>query len=323
MILVCGEALIDLTPDPASLDDAPRFIARAGGSPANVAVALARLGAPAAFLGKLSRDPLGRHLHDHLDASGVDLRYTSATDDPSTMVVVSTDLAGEPAYGFYTAGTASSAMVPADIPDALPAGIAAIHIGSISLELEPTATTLEAFVARERHGRVVVLDPNVRPSVIADRDDYRRRLREWIASADIVKASEADLAWLEPDAGVSDVATAWQRMGPALVVVTLGGDGALGVSTDGILRVPAPSVRVVDTVGAGDAFSAGFLHALWTTDRLSPAALRQLPATALESALMRGNTIAADTCTRPGADPPWSTDPDVARERTNRGGSSR
>jgi fructokinase len=312
MILVCGEALIDLTPEvlerrqPEFSDERPRFVARPGGSPANVAVALGRLGVPVAFLGRLSRDPLGHQLRRHLVESAVDLRFAGPTDAPTTLVVVTTDGAGEPTYGFYIAGTAGALITPADIPRPLPAEIDVIHLGSISLALEPTASTLEAFVADEAGRRVIVVDPNIRASLIPDRDSYRRRLRHWLATAHVVKTSAADVAWLEPGKDPLRVAAEWQEAGPALVIVTLGGDGAFAVTANGTARVPAPMVEVADTVGAGDAFTAGLLHALWIDGRLSADQVWQLTSTTLHAALQRACAVASETCSRPGADPPWS-----------------
>jgi fructokinase len=309
VILVCGEALIDLTSEPSPPDASPRFVARPGGSPANVAVALGRLGVSVAFLGRLSDDPLGRLLGRHLTASSVDLRFVRVTDDPSTIVIVTTDGAGEPTYGFHIVGTASAVITAEDLPDPLPAEITAIHVGSISMVLESTASMLEAFIGREAHERVVVLDPNIRPSLIADPAAYRRRLRRWLASAHIVKASAADLSWLEPGGDPLDIATRWRSAGPALVIITLGAEGAVAVTASGTVQVPAPVVDVADTVGAGDAFTAGLLHALSRDGTLSPAGLERLSPAQLKSAVRFANAIAADTCTRPGADPPWTTSP--------------
>lgn len=305
MILVCGEAVIDLTSEEAP-DASPRFVARPGGSPANVAVALGRLGAPAAYLGRLSRDPLGRQLRRHLLASGVDLRYVRPTDDPTTLVVVTTDDAGEPTYGVYIAGTASSVILPADLPTPLPAEVDVIHVGSFALALEPTVSTLEELVARDAASRIVAVDPNIRASLIPDRDSYRERLRRWLTFSNIVKTSAVDLAWLEPGKDPLRVAAEWHEAGPALVIVTLGADGAFAITTGGTARVPAPVVDVADTIGAGDCFTAGLLHALWTDGLLSTDNLKGLSPATLRTVLQRACAVAADTCTRPGADAPWS-----------------
>jgi fructokinase len=307
MILVCGEALIDLVADGDLLDEEqpPRFTARPGGSPANVAVALGRLGTPVSFLGRVSRDRLGVLLTRHLTASAVDVSLVASTDDPTTLVVVTTDRSGEPTFDFHIAGTASATITPADVVRPLPDDIFAVVVGSISVAMEPTASTLEALMADEADRRVIVFDPNVRPPLVADPDGYRARIERWVAASDIVKVSAADLAWLEPGTDPLDVATRWRAAGPELVVVTSGVGGAVGVTAGGSIRVDSPAVRVVDTVGAGDAFTAGLLHFLAREGHLRPGRL-QFDAEVVEGALRFACAVAADTCTRPGADPPWA-----------------
>jgi fructokinase len=223
-------------------------------------------------------------------------------------VLVTTDDAGEPTYGFYIAGTAGSLILPADVPTPLPAEIDVIHVGSFALALEPTASTLEGLVVREGGPRIVAVDPNIRPSLIPDRDSYRRRLRHWLTVSHVVKTSDADLTWLEPGKDPLRVAAEWHEAGPALVIVTLGADGAFAVSAGRTARVPAPVVDVADTIGAGDAFTAGLLHALWSERLLSTDALERLSPTTLHTVLQRACAVADDTCTRPGADAPWSSD---------------
>lgn len=302
MIVVCGEALIDFTP--ARCGNAHGYLPRPGGSPYNVAIGLARLGAPAAFLGRISREIFGRLLRAHLAASGVDLRYLQDGPEPSTLAFVYAGEDGEPAFSFYAEGTADRLLLPEHLPAAFPQEVTVLHFGSISLVLEPAASTLAGLLHREHGGRLISLDPNIRPNLIPDPDACRRRLLELIGRADIVKASRADLAWFYPGEAAERGAARWKAMGPALVVVTLGSAGAVGLGAAGTVRVPGAFVDLVDAVGAGDAFSAGLLAWLHHRGRLTRDGVRRLSPEDLAAALGYANRVAAITCTRAGADPP-------------------
>lgn len=302
VIVTCGEALVDFTP--ARCGEAQGYLPHPGGSPYNVAVGLGRLEAPVAFLGRLSVDAFGRLLRAHLAESGVDLRYVREGPEPSTLAFVHLSDGAEPEFVFYGEGTADRTLHPVDIPAGFPEDVTGLHFGSLSLVLEPVSSTLSGLLHREHGGRVISLDPNVRPALIADPPTYRRRLETWIARADVVKASRADLSWLYPHDPVADAASRWRSMGPALVVVTMGKDGAEGFGAAGAVRAPAPAVRVVDTVGAGDAFTAGLLARLHARRRLTRDGLRRLTTGDVADALRYANRVAALTCARAGADPP-------------------
>jgi len=169
---------------------------------------------------------------------------------------------------------------------------------------EPGASAYEALMRREHGRRIVGLDPNVRPGLVGDRGAYLRRLEGWVALADLVKVSRADLAWLYPGGDPEAVAREWLARGPAVVVVTRGSEGAVAYGPAGRIEVPGLPAAVVDTVGAGDAFTAGLLAALVDAGRLERDALRGTTADELRAALAFANAAAAVTCTRPGADPP-------------------
>lgn len=299
MIVAAGEALVDLTPTNCGSEQG--YVPHPGGSPYNVAVGLGRLGVPTSFLGRISDDPFGRLLRQHLVNSGVDLGFVvNATEQTAVAFVHVGD--GEPEYSFYSEGTADRLLYPRDLPQ-LPAG-AGLHVGSISLVLEPAATTLECLIRRESHNRLISLDPNVRPGLIGDLDEYRERLASWISLVDLVKVSAADLESLYPDEKPEDVADRWLSAGPALVVVTLGGKGAYARNGHGAVHVPSPRVVVADTVGAGDAFTAGTLAHLHDRGWLTHDSLEELGVEELEGLLFNANAVAADTCTRKGAEPP-------------------
>lgn len=303
MIVSCGEALIDFVPM-AGADGTPGYRPCPGGSPCNVAVAVSRLGAPAGFLGRISTDFFGDLLMATLRENGVDCSLVRRADQPSTLGFVSLD-EREPDYAFFSNGAADRSLEPADLPKPLPAGIACLQFGSISLMQEPAATTLETLMRRESGRRVLSLDPNVRPRLIPDRESYRRRLEDWIALVDIVKVSRADLEWLYPGIPAAEVATRWFRTGPALVVVTGGEEGAFAVSATGISPpVRGTAVQVVDTVGAGDTFHGALLAWLYHGGLLNRDDLRRLTPEQEVEALSFANKAAAITCSRRGNDPP-------------------
>jgi len=310
MILVCGEALIDLVP--LAQGDEPAYVARAGGSSFNVAMGLGRLGIPVGFLGRVSRDPFGRMLRRRLLADGVDCRFLLEGDEPSTLAVVHLEAGAEPVYAFHGEGTADRMLRLEDLPADLPAEVEGLHFGSISMVREPGASAFEAVMRRERGRRVLSLDPNVRPSLVGERSTYVARLESWVALATVVKVSRADLAWLYPDSAPDAVAAGWLARGPDLVVVTMGHDGATGLTARDRVEVAGTPVAVSDTVGAGDAFTSGLLAWLHTAGRLEPGRLRELPADALHACLAFANRAASITCTRAGAQPPTRSEMDAA-----------
>ncbi len=279
--------------------------ARAGGSPANVAVGLARLGVAARFAGRLSGDLLGAFLRAHLERSGVDLTLTIAAHEPTTAAIVGLDAAGAATYSFYVAGTADWQWAAGELP-ANEAG-AAIHTGSLAIALEPGAQVLGDWIAAQRARDVFVsLDPNVRPALVLDLPGYRARLDALISQAQLVKVSDEDLRALDPHADPLETASAWARRGPDLVVLTHGAGGSTAlVAGREAVHCDAPAVSVVDTVGAGDAFTAGLVAYLAERDSLRTGACALLGRASLKEALRFAGAVAAITCTRAGADPPW------------------
>lgn len=301
MILAAGEALIDLKP----VQSGNNFLLcpHPGGSPYNVALGIGRLGIPVAFLGRFSTDAFGKMLQGHLRQSRVDLRYAVRGPELTTLAVVTPGVQGE-SFSFYVHHTANTLLKPEDLPSELPQG-APLHLGSIALVLEPTATTLEALMRREAGRRLISLDPNVRPFLIHDKEAYKERLRGWLSRSDLVKVSQVDLDWLYPGWPIEQIAKEWLALGPALVVVTLGSTGAVAFTQAQQVRVGAPRVTVVDTVGAGDAFMAALLVGLYRSGSISHQQLASLDQEQLSSLLSFAAKVAALTCVRSGADPPW------------------
>ena len=302
MILVCGEALIDLVPVPAG--DELTYVARAGGSSFNVAMGLGRLGAPVGFLGRISTDRFGRMLRGRLEADGVDCGLVEDGDEPTTLAVVQIEAGSELAYAFYGEGTADRMFGVDRAPIQLPDEVTAIHLGSISMVREPGASAFEAVMRREHGRRVLTLDPNIRPSLVGERAAYLERLEGWVSLADVVKVSRADLDWLYPGTEPDAAAAAWLARGPGLVVVTKGHDGVLGMTAQDRVQVAGTPVVVSDTVGAGDSFTSGLLARLQATGRLERSSVRDISADALRDCLAFANKAAAITCTRAGAQPP-------------------
>ncbi len=306
-VVCCGEALVDLI----SVDPAGRqWWAVPGGSPYNAAVAAGRLGAPTTFVGVLSGDDFGQRLRAHLDESHVDWRTCPVTDDPTTLAVVSHRAGRDDAsFGFHVAGTTTVSTAVRDLH--LPGDMGVFHTsGSVALVLEPAASRIEALLAAARHRSLVHLDPNPRPSLAGSRDAYLARLRRWLTMADVVKVSVGDLSWLYPGADPVEVARGWLREGedvdaPAAVVVTRGPAGAAVVRSGSVVSVGAEPVDVVDTVGAGDAFSGAMLAAFAAHQVTGRADLAHRDDSWWRTALAYAVEAAGIACSRQGADPPW------------------
>ncbi|MBR2575166.1 MAG: carbohydrate kinase [Loktanella sp.] len=299
MILCCGEALIDMLPRQAGEDAC--FAPHAGGAVFNTAIALGRLGAPVQFFSGLSSDLFGTILRDQLHASGVDASPAAISDRPTTLAFV-TLVNGHASYAFYDENTAGRMLTPADLP-ATQAD--ALFFGGISLVVAPCAAAYEALMLREAARAVTMIDPNIRPGFIKDEPAYRARLDRMLAVADIIKISDEDLAWISGD---TDAAALRAQTGAAVVLLTRGSDGVTVVTTAGHFDVPAVKANVVDTVGAGDTFSAGFLANLDAQGLLTKSAIAQADRAALARAAAFGARVAAITVSRAGANPPWASE---------------
>ena len=302
MIAVVGEALIDMHVDGDLLRP---FV---GGGPFNTAIALGRLDTPTCFLGAISLDRLGRKLEQALRSAGVDTSGVRRVDAPSPIAIVDS-ASVEPSYSFYLAGTAHEALQPADFAE-LPPHVAALHVGTLALATDPPAPAIAEFAEREAELRTLVIDPNIRPAMISDRDTYLTRFERLARIAGLVKLSAADLSWLYPDRLPADAAQELLAGGAACVAITHGSDGAEAWTDSGTASVAAPEVRVVDTVGAGDAFGAGLLAWLWRSDNLSVGTLRHLGQRELEAALRYAVAVAAAQCSRASAWGPAAADVD-------------
>lgn len=302
MILCSGEALIDMLPRKTA-DGEECFAPHPGGAVMNTAIALGRLGAPAAFFSGISTDLFGRMLEDRLSESQVWTDLLHRTDRPTTLAFV--ELAdGHATYHFYDENSAGRLLTPADLP-ALPAEIEACFFGGISIAVEPCGTAYQAMMERAAASCVTMIDPNVRPGFIADEAAFRDRVWAMLSMADIVKVSDEDLAWIMGPGDVTELAHALLAKGPALICVTEGAAGARGITREAEVFVPSKKVEVADTVGAGDTFNAGVLAALHRDGALTKARIRALDEDTIKAALRLGADAAAVTVSRAGANPPW------------------
>jgi fructokinase len=322
--LVLGECLVDLAPAsaggpgpvfPGAGEAGPwaeHFMAMPGGGPANIAVALARLGVPASFAGRFSRQGLGPWLRSYMTANGLDLAPSVDADEDATIALVTFDDQGRATYTFYGPGTADWQWQKSELPDlsASPpeeAGIGAVHTGSLALTLEPGASVLATWLSGlRRDGRVLIsFDPNVRPSFVQDLSAYRKLVAGVVASSHIVKASTEDIEVLYPGATPSVIAEKWLTDGVSLVLITDGPGGASAFHRNGArAHSTPPAIEVADTIGAGDTFSAALLCYLGENGFLEPAAIEVLTEAHLQRATAQAVAASALTCTRPGADPP-------------------
>jgi len=289
--LVIGESLIDIVER-----DQQEHV---GGSPLNVAVGLARLGRDVDFLTHIGDDPHGRRIAEYVNAAGVQLVSGSQSADRTATARLAVGEDGSADYVFDLDWQLSG--TPMVAPPLL------VHTGSIAAVQETGCLAVAALVDAYHVSATVTFDPNVRPSLIVDRDQARSRIEHLVERSDIVKVSEEDLHWIDPDRPPDRIAQTWLALGPAIVAVTMADQGAVAVCAAGAARVAARPVQVVDTVGAGDAFMVGLIDALWGQGMLGAqrrAELAGIDLDALTAALEAASDAAALTVARAGADLP-------------------
>lgn len=304
MLISCGDALIDFVPT-KNADGREAVMPAVGGSCLNVAMGIARLGAPTGFVGGISTDLFGRMIADHATASNVELGLATRSDHQTTLAFVRI-VAGESHYAFYDAETATRSWtyrhgsIPFDT-------VEAVHVGSTTLVNDQGAAETKALIADARASSTISFDPNCRPNLVQDKPAYLARMVEFAASADLIKMSDVDFAYLFGEEPYQQRASALLGQGTSLVVITRGNNGAVAWHAKaGQVEVEAPKVEVADTIGAGDSFQAALLFALYKQGRLARPQLKDIGADELRRALSFAANCAGLTCTRPGADPPWS-----------------
>jgi fructokinase len=320
MLLSCGDALVDFLPV-TSADGRDAAVPVAGGSCLNIAVGMARLGAPAGFVGGISTDLFGRIVAEHALNSQVDLRYATRSEHQTTLAFVR-HLGGEPQYAFYDEATASRNWTYRR--GSIPFGeIEAIHVGSTTLANDQGAAQALAMIEDAAGSTTISFDPNCRPNLVRHKARYVEQMDAFANVADIVRMSDVDFEFLYGGSDYAGKARSLISGGTSLVVVTRGIKGAQAWHREaGAVEVPAPAIAVVDTIGAGDSFQAALLFALRTIGRIGTTALPQMNSAELGRAVSFASACAAFTCGRAGADPPRQSDvgaelsrllPDVSR----------
>lgn len=306
MLLSCGDALVDFLPV-KSVDGRDAAVPVAGGSCLNIAVGMARLGAPAGFVGGISTDLIGRIIADHALASQVELCYATRSDHPTTLAFVR-DVGGEPQYAFYDEATASRNWIYRR--DRIPFDqVEAIHVGSTTLTNDHGASEAQAMIKDAGGSVTISFDPNCRPNLVKHKSRYVDQMDAFASAADIVRMSDVDFEFLYGGSDYAGRAKSLITAGASLVVITHGIKGAQAWHAEaGALEVHAPAVNVVDTVGAGDSFQAALLFALRAIGRIETEVLAQINFEELGRALAFASSCAAFTCGRAGADPPWRAD---------------
>jgi len=295
---VVGEVLIDLLPD----GDKQKAVV--GGGPANTAVALSKLGINTQFINGISTDAYGSTCRQYLESAGVLLDFVNYSSKPSCTATVTLDKAGGASYQFLIDETSTFDYQLDQLPDAQKQAPSLLHIGTLVCAIEPCASTLHQWVTGFKQSVPVVYDPNIRPSVIADRTLYLKQVLTWVSLSSVVKLSIDDLNWLYPGKSVDDVAKEFIGMGVKIVVVTLGDAGIVAITKDENVEVKAVKTKVVDTVGAGDTVGAILVEAIIKYG------LEKLTGQLLTDTLNRAAAAAAITISRAGANPPTQAELD-------------
>jgi fructokinase len=293
-IWVCGEVLIDLIPGA----DGVR-VPHVGGGPANTAKALARLGHDVQFIDGISSDQYGVMSRKELLDDEVKLDLALKSDKPTCLAIVSLAENGGASYEFEIDGTATFDFSLDWLPDPSRYKPNVLHIGTLVTAIQPGADVLYDWAIRVAEFAPIVFDPNIRPAVMGDRDKYQMAVEKWAAISSVIKVSDDDMAWLYPDQKYQDVAQRWISDGAALVVITRGADGLLGITADGSVEVPGVKIEVADTVGAGDTVGAIIVEAMIEKGILN------LTDEVLKATLHRAAVAAGVTCSRKGAQPPY------------------
>jgi len=287
-IWVCGEVLIDVLPTGPVV----------GGGPANTAKALARLGHDVDFIDGISTDAFGVSARKELSQDNVGLGLCNSSEKPTCTATVTLDSQGGARYEFLIDGTATFDFDKAWLPDPERLKPSVLHIGTLVTVIEPSASVLYDWAVRVGEFAPIVFDPNIRPSVLSDRQKYCQAVEKWVGISSIVKVSDDDIAWLYPDESVDEVARRWIAGGVSCVVITRGGQGLIGYTEHGVEEVDGVKTVIVDTVGAGDTVGA------IVVEGITEHSVAGLVGHTLNAVLHKAALAAAITCSRAGAQPP-------------------
>ena len=287
-IWVCGEVLIDVLPTGPVV----------GGGPANTAKALARLGHDVDFIDGISTDAFGVSARKELERDGVGLSLALSSDKPTCTATVTLDSQGSATYEFLIDGTATFDFAQSWLPDPERLKPSVLHIGTLATIVEPASSILYQWAVKTSEFAPIVFDPNVRSSVVGDRDTYRAAVEKWVGISSVIKLSDDDISWLYPDESMDEVAQRWIAGGASLVVVTRGAKGIIGYTEHGFEEVEGAKVSVVDTVGAGDTVGA------IVVEGIIKHSVSGLQGQVLNAVLHRAAIAAGITVSRAGAQPP-------------------
>ena len=287
-VWVCGEVLIDILPTGPVV----------GGGPANTAKALARLGYEVDFIDGISSDAYGVSARKELERDGIGLSLALSIDKPTCTATVTLDAAGSASYEFLIDGTATFDFADSWLPDPERLKPSVLHIGTLATIVEPGSSVLYDWAVKTGEFAPLVFDPNVRPSVVSDRNKYRAAVEKWVEIASVVKLSDDDVSWLYPDESMDEVANRWLAAGTSLVVITRGADGIIGYTENGFEEVESAKVTVIDTVGAGDTVGAILVEGIIMHS------VDGLKGDVLNAVLYRAAIAAGITVSRAGAVPP-------------------
>ena len=293
---VCGEVLVDLI----------NGVGHIGGGPENTAIALARLGHQVEFIDGISSDQWGIAAKDELNLDGVGTRFCKFSDKPTCQAIVTLDQNGSATYEFVIDGTATFDFSADWLPDPYKHKPSLLHIGTLVTAIQPAASVLFDWALEVSELAPIIFDPNVRPAVIPDRENYRAQVEKWVDISAVVKVSEDDLTWLYPGQDHVEIAKRWIANDVSVVVITHGADGLTGVTAQGVVKAPGVKVDVVDTIGAGDTVGAVIAEAVKNIG------LVELHGAALMVTLEKAARAAAITCSRKGANPPTSRELNLA-----------
>jgi fructokinase len=304
LLTVIGEALIDLVPGSSPGD----YQARPGGSPFNVAIGLARLDHRTVLMARLADNAFGRLLREHAAAENVDLTSAPLATEPTTLAVVSLDAQGQAGYDFYLDGTADWQWTDTELAR-IPPDTTILHVGSLASWTQPGNRHIQAAVARSRDqgSTLISYDPNIRPLLLGKPEQARPLVEDFVSVAHLVKASREDVEWLYPQTAIAEVGDRWLKLGALAVVITDGPNGAHLLRPDAApVHRPGRKIQLVDTIGAGDAFTSGLLGGLVRRGLHTPQLLSQCPAELLAETVDEAVLVSALTCERVGADPPFA-----------------
>ncbi len=307
MIAVGGENLIDLFARCKAGSDDLELVAVPGGGPFNVATAIGRLGHEVSYLTPISSDIFGDILRARLLQSNVSIA-SARVQNPSSLAVVSIDSKGTPSYRFYRDGTAERQVRPSSLASAIPRDTKIFHVGGLALiDGEDAEVWKQRFELCNAKNILTSLDPNIRPALVSNREQYVRRLRKLIKIADILKLSDEDLKWLYPNQPLEKaLANCRANCNAAMLILTLGADGARGFVAAGDVSIPAAKThQIIDTVGAGDTFMASILGWVIETGCSNPDSLRKIDINSLKLSLTLAAKAAAMNCEQSGCNPPW------------------